>query len=106
MSWFLSHPLTWLVATLLAYRLGVHLRDRTGHPVAQPVLVGVVLLAAALVLLLVAAALAAGCARTSGPGYYWQSLTGHADLMWRARPVADWLADPATPEALRQRLSR
>jgi predicted aminopeptidase len=51
---------------------------------------------AALVLLLVAAA--------SGPGYYWQSLTGHADLMWRARPVADWLADPATPEALRQRL--
>ena len=59
---------------------------------------------AALVLLLVAAALAAGCARTSGPGYYWQSLTGHADLMWRARPVAEWLADPATPEALRQRL--
>ncbi|GAB2640064.1 LrgB family protein [Nocardioides ginkgobilobae] len=51
MSWFLSHPLTWLVATLLAYRLGVHLRDRTGHPVAQPVLVGVVLLAAALMLL-------------------------------------------------------
>lgn len=51
MSWFLSHPLTWLVATLLAYRLGVHLRDRTGHPVAQPVLVGVVLLAATLVLL-------------------------------------------------------
>jgi predicted murein hydrolase (TIGR00659 family) len=50
-SWFLSHPLTWLVATLLAYRLGVHLRDRTGHPVAQPVLVGVVLLAATLVLL-------------------------------------------------------
>lgn len=51
MSWFLSHPLTWLVATLLAYRLGVWLRDRTGHPVAQPVLVGVVLLAATLVLL-------------------------------------------------------
>jgi predicted murein hydrolase (TIGR00659 family) len=50
-SWFLSHPLTWLVATLLAYRLGVWLRDRTGHPVAQPVLVGVVLLAATLVLL-------------------------------------------------------
>jgi len=58
----------------------------------------------ALALLLAAAALAAGCARTSGPGYYWQSISGHADLMWRARPVADWLADPATPEALRQRL--
>ena len=51
MTWFLSQPLTWLVATLLAYRLGVHLRDRTGHPVAQPALVGVVLLGAALVLL-------------------------------------------------------
>ena len=51
MSWFLSHPLTWLVATLLAYRLGVWLRDRTGHPVAQPVLVAVVLLAATVVLL-------------------------------------------------------
>ncbi len=59
---------------------------------------------AALALLLAAAALAAGCARTSGPGYYWQSLTGHADLMWRARPVADWLSDPATPAPLRQRL--
>ncbi len=51
MSWFLAHPLTWLVATLLAYRLGVWLRDRTGHPLAQPVLVAVVLLAATLVLL-------------------------------------------------------
>lgn len=59
---------------------------------------------AALALLLAAAALAAGCARTSGPGYYWQSFTGHADLMWRARPVADWMADPATPEPLRRRL--
>lgn len=51
MSWFLSHPLTWLVATLVAYRLGVWLRDRTGHPVAQPVLVAVVLLVGALLLL-------------------------------------------------------
>ena len=51
MSWFLSHPLTWLVATLVAYRLGVWLRDRTGHPVAQPVLVSVVLLVGTLLLL-------------------------------------------------------
>ncbi len=37
-------------------------------------------------------------------GYYGQSLAGHVDLMRRARPVADWLADPSTPPALRQRL--
>ena len=36
--------------------------------------------------------------------YYGQSLAGHIDLMQRARPVADWLADPTTPPALRQRL--
>ncbi|WP_291145263.1 aminopeptidase [Hydrogenophaga sp.] len=47
----------------------------------------------------------AGCARTQGAGYYWQSLTGHAELMWRARPIDDWLDDPHTPDALRQRLA-
>ena len=36
--------------------------------------------------------------------YYSQSIAGHLDLMQRARPVADWLADPATPAALRERL--
>jgi predicted aminopeptidase len=61
---------------------------------------------AALALLLAAAALATGCARTSGPGYYWQSIAGHTDLMWRARPLDDWLGDPATPEPLRHRLER
>lgn len=51
MSWLLEEPLTWLVATLLAFRLGVHLRERTGHPLAQPVLIAVVLLGTALVVL-------------------------------------------------------
>jgi len=60
--------------------------------------------AAGLALLLAATALATGCARTQGAGYYWQSITGHVDLMWRARPVDDWLADEGTPAALRQRL--
>ena len=36
--------------------------------------------------------------------YYSQSIAGHLDLMQRARPVADWLADTATPAALRERL--
>jgi len=61
---------------------------------------------AALVLL----GLAGGCA-SSGDGalgalgYYAQSVGGHLDLLQRAHPVASWLADPATPPALRARLA-
>lgn len=47
------------------------------------------------------ACLGSGC---SAVGYYAQSLGGHVDLMQRARPLPDWLADPATPAALRERL--
>lgn len=43
-----------------------------------------------------------GCAQV---GYYQQSVAGHLDLMSRARPVAEWLADPATPQPLRERLA-
>lgn len=54
-----------------------------------------------------AAALAALCLGTgcSSVGYYAQSVGGHLDLLQRARPVADWLADPATPPALKARLA-
>ena len=46
-----------------------------------------------------------GCASTdAGPSYYWQSVTGHLKLMHAARPVQDWLDDPATPPALQQKL--
>ena len=56
--------------------------------------------------LLVTAALAAlllgsGCDTL---GYYAQSVGGHLDLVRRARPVPDWLADGATPDSLRARL--
>ena len=48
----LGQPLLWLVVTLLAYRLGLWLRERTGsHPLAQPVLVAIVLVEAPVVLL-------------------------------------------------------
>ncbi|MCZ2103307.1 MAG: aminopeptidase [Comamonadaceae bacterium] len=50
---------------------------------------------------LVAGALLAGCA---GTGYYWQSLRGHLALLNAARPLPQWIADPATPEPLRERL--
>ena len=47
-----------------------------------------------------------GCAGPDTPlGYYAQSVRGHLDLLQRARPVDDWLADPATPPALRERLA-
>jgi predicted aminopeptidase len=45
--------------------------------------------------------LGTGCTSLS---YYAQAAGGHIDLMRRARPVAEVLADPATPEPLRQRL--
>ncbi len=37
-------------------------------------------------------------------GYYLQAARGHVDLMQRARPVAELVADPATPAASRERL--
>ena len=53
-----------------------------------------------------AAALAALCLGTgcSSVGYYAQSVGGHLDILQRARPIGDWLADPATPPALKERL--
>jgi predicted aminopeptidase len=58
-------------------------------------LLGSVLLAAA------AVCLGSGC---SSVGYYAQAVGGHLDLLQRARPVAQVLADAATPPALRERL--
>jgi predicted aminopeptidase len=45
--------------------------------------------------------LLAGCTTV---GYYNQAAKGHMALMASARPIGDWVADPATPEALRVRL--
>ncbi len=42
-----------------------------------------------------------GCADTR---YYWQSVTGHLQLMQASRPVEQWLSDPQTPAPLRQQL--
>ncbi|MDM0108296.1 aminopeptidase [Variovorax sp. J22R24] len=43
----------------------------------------------------------AGCADVS---YYWQSASGHLGLMRAARPVDQWLEDPATSDALKAKL--
>jgi predicted aminopeptidase len=45
--------------------------------------------------------LLSGC---STLGYYAQSVGGHLDLIHQARPVTDWLADPATPPKVRGQL--
>jgi predicted aminopeptidase len=52
--------------------------------------------------LLTAACLGSGC---SSLGYYAQSVSGHLDLVARAKPVADWTADTAAPAELRERLA-
>ena len=48
-----------------------------------------------------AVCLTSGC---STLGYYGQAVAGHVELLNRARPVSEWLADGATPPALRERL--
>ena len=52
-------------------------------------------------LTLVTACLLSGC---STVGYYWQSVSGHMQMLNAARPVADMLADPQTSAALKARL--
>lgn len=49
-----------------------------------------------------AALLGSGCASV---GYYWQSVSGHVNIMNSARPVTDLLTDAQTPEALKTRLA-
>ena len=45
-----------------------------------------------------------GLAGCSTADYYWQAVNGHWELMRAARPVADWVNAPQTPEVLRERL--
>ena len=54
-------------------------------------------------ILLAAALLAAGCSNLS---YYLQSVDGQMKLMQARQPIAQVLADPATPSALKSRLER
>jgi len=58
-------------------------------------------LAGTLLLAAGALCLTSGC---STVGYYAQAVNGHLDLLQSAKPVPQWLADPATPPALRERL--
>jgi len=53
------------------------------------------------VAILLLVALLAGCESLS---YYSQAIGGHFHLLAQARPIDDWLADPATPPDLKARL--
>lgn len=58
-------------------------------------------LAGALALAAAAVCLGGGC---SDLGYYRQSVAGHLQLMSSAKPLPEWLSDPATPPTLKSRL--
>lgn len=47
------------------------------------------------------ALLLGGC---STVGYYWQSISGHMQMVNSARPIEDWIGDVQTPERLKTRL--
>lgn len=49
-------------------------------------------------------AVVCGTTGCSTLGYYGQAVGGHLDLLQRTRPVSEVVADPATPERLRERL--
>lgn len=51
-----------------------------------------------------AAAGLAGCDTLASLGYYQQSVAGHLGIVWRAKPVAEWIAAADTAPALRERL--
>ena len=78
-------------------------RRRTVWLMVSGSLLGTLVLAAA-VLCFGTGCSSRGSSWGSALGYYAQAAGGHLDLMQRARPVADAVADPATPEPLRQRL--
>ncbi|MDO8387912.1 MAG: aminopeptidase [Polaromonas sp.] len=56
----------------------------------------------ALAVLAIAVLGVSGC---STLGYYWQSVSGHLELMNAARPLPEWLSDSQTPEKLKARLA-
>jgi len=51
-----------------------------------------------------AAALVCGTSGCSSLGYIGQSVGGHLELLQRARPVDQWLADSTTPPSLKRKL--
>ncbi len=55
--------------------------------------------------LLISVALLPGLSGCASVGYYWQSVSGHLQLMNAARPVQDWLNESQTSDKLKARLA-
>jgi predicted aminopeptidase len=51
-----------------------------------------------------AATAALGLGGCASLGYYWQSASGHLQMMNAARPVSEWLVDPQADERLKRQL--
>ena len=65
----------------------------------------VMALSVALLLGALASMAMTGCANIATISYYWQSASGHLQLMNAARPVDDWLSDPRAPDRLKTLLA-
>lgn len=74
------------------------MRRRVGLLMAAAGLLGTLVLAAG------AVCLTSGCSTVGSLAYYAQAVNGHLDLLQSAKPVQQWLADPATPQPVRERL--
>jgi predicted aminopeptidase len=55
--------------------------------------------------IVVLACAGSGCSSLGSLGYYSQAVGGHLEIVQRSKPVTQWLDDPATPAALRERLA-
>jgi predicted aminopeptidase len=63
--------------------------------------IAIAVASASTVVLVAATCLLAGC---SNLGYYWQSVAGHLDVINRAKPVSEWLAQSELPPSTRSKL--
>jgi predicted aminopeptidase len=69
--------------------------------VKQKLLIAIAVASASTIALIAGTCLLAGC---SNLGYYWQSVTGHLDVINRAKPVNEWLEKTDITEATRKKL--
>ena len=58
-----------------------------------------------IVCLLACSVALSGLSACTTAGYYWQSVSGHLQLMQAARPIDHWLQDPQTPPEVKDRLA-
>ncbi|MCC7456225.1 MAG: aminopeptidase [Nitrospira sp.] len=71
----------------------------------RPIRLLLVSLGGVVAVALVALALACGTSGCTTLGYLGQSVRGHLELIERARPVSEWLADAQTPPARKRELA-